>query len=217
MNRLKYITSELGHHLPFSVFGVIAAMVIMGVLTFIANVVGSEQALSAASKEIFHIFHPFHVLFSAVATTSMFWKHDNRNLFKAILIGLVGSVAVCGISDIFFPFIGGSLMGYKMHMHICFIEEPFLVLPFATAGVLIGLLVANRMKKSTEYSHSIHIFLSSSASLLYLISFGLVNWTDAVAGVFFVTVFAVVLPCCLSDIIFPLLCTHQYCSHRKEA
>ena len=211
--KAKYILVELGHHLPYSILGVIAAIIMMAILTFVAKVTHGEKFVPEASREIFHVFHPAHVLFSAVATTAMFWKHDNQNIYKAMGIGLIGSVTICGISDIFIPYLGGLVLGQKMSMHLCLIKEPQLIFPFAVVGILAGFLIAKEIEKSTEYSHSIHVFLSSSASLLYLIGFGLVDWIHAVTGVFFVTIIAVMIPCCLSDIVFPMVCTHKYCQH----
>ncbi len=218
--KVKYIAVELAHHLPYSIFGVTAGMVVMGMLTFIATVSRVEHLFSHASEELFHIFHSAHVLFSAVATTAMFWKYEKK-LVKAISVGFVFSIAVCGISDIFFPFAGGVILGSPMHLHICLIEEPGLVFPFAAIGVLAGLTVTKSFEKSTEYSHSVHVFLSSAASILFLLSFGMEHWTHEISGVFIVTIIAVMIPCCLSDIVLPLSCCgapehdHQHNHHHE--
>ncbi len=204
-DKWKYIGTEFIHHLPFSIFGVIAPIIGMGFLTFIAIIAQSEHMMAPASREVFHIFHPAHVLFSAVASTSMYYIHE-RNIFKASLIGFIFSVTICGISDVVFPFIGGLFLGGEMHMHICILEEPMLVLPFAIIGVLAGLTAPSSLENSTQYSHSIHVFLSSGASLLYLIGFGITDWVHMLGGIFLVTVLAVMIPCCLSDIVFPLAC-----------
>jgi len=82
----KYVLTELINHLPFSIFGVVSGIMMVGLLTFIAIVAGGELLLKEASSELFHVFHPIHVLLSAVATTSMYWKHE-RSLLKAIIIG----------------------------------------------------------------------------------------------------------------------------------
>jgi len=206
---------ELAHHLPYSVSGVLVSVIIMGLLTFLAQIMGAQQQLADSSENLFHIFHPAHILFSAVATTAMFWKHDNKSVLKAIVIGFIGSLGICGVSDILIPLAGGMALGYKMHVHVCLLEEPWLIISFAMVGVLAGLMVTKTFEKSTQYSHGVHVFLSSTASLLYLISFGVANWMQAIAGVFFVTVIAVMLPCCLSDIVFPLVCTHRYCRHGR--
>jgi len=41
--------------------------------------------------------------------------------------------------------------------------------------------------------------------MLYLVSFGLVGWTESLGLVFLVVITAVLLPCCISDIVFPVL------------
>ncbi|MCA9399412.1 MAG: hypothetical protein KC618_06660 [Candidatus Omnitrophica bacterium] len=215
-SKLKDITVELIHHLPYSIFGVVLAFLLLGILNFIVHIAQAEAEMPHAAEEMFHIFHPMHVLISAVATTAMFWKHDNRNVFKALIVGFLGSVTICGISDVIVPYLGGIVLGYKMGFHICLIEEPSLVYPFAVIGVLAGLAVTKSFDKSTQYSHGTHVFISSVASLLYLISFGVSEWTHAVGSIFIVTLVAVMFPCCLSDIVFPMICTHRYCQHSEE-
>ena len=110
------------------------------------------------------------MLFSATATTAMFWRHDQK-LFKSILIGIIGSVGICGLSDIIIPFVSGFLLGVTMKLHICIIEHPRLILPFIISGIFTGLIVPTHSHKSTIFSHSSHVFISSMASILYLISF----------------------------------------------
>ena len=43
------------------------------------------------------------------------------------------------------------------------------------------------------------------ASILYLVTYGLSGWMEHAGWVFLVVVVAVMIPCCISDIIFPLL------------
>ena len=171
-----------------------------------------------ASSTVFHVFHPLHMLLSAIATTAMFWRHD-RNLLKAILTGIVGSVGVCGLSDVCMPYVSGYILGAHMHFHWCIIEHPMVVLPFMAVGVLTGLLAHSAMTHSTQLSHAGHVFVSSAASIFYLISFGLSNWTSQIGYVFIVVIIAVVIPCCFSDIVFPLLVANRKglvscCDHR---
>jgi len=214
-SKLHYVLVELAYHLPYSIFGVTAGLIAMGVLTFFTTILRAEALLPEASIELFHIFHPAHILISAVATTAMFWKHEKR-ILKAIIVGFVGSIAICGLSDIFFPFIGGLVMGAPMHMHVCIIENPGLILPFALAGVVAGLFVTKTVEKSTQYSHSAHVFVSSAASILYLLGFGLTDWVHSLGAVFLVTIISVMVPCCASDIVFPLACVHRDCQHSSE-
>ena len=108
------------------------------------------------------------------------------------------------------------ILGADMHIHVCILENPGLVVPFAFIGVVAGLLVTKSFEKSTQYSHSAHVFVSSVASILYLLGFGLTDWIHVIGGVFLVTIVAVMVPCCASDIIFPLACVHRDCQHSQE-
>lgn len=202
-NKSTHIISELLEHLPYSIFGVIIGIVMMGLLTFVAISLNTKHLLPNAAEELFHVFHPIHILLSALVTTAMFWKHERRFL-KALLVGLIGSIAICGVSDILLPYLGGKLFGRQMHLHICILEHPNIIIPFAFIGVLFGFLVPSTIEKSTEFSHSMHVLVSSMASILYLISFGITDWIHMIGGIFLITIVAVMLPCCLSDIVFPL-------------
>jgi hypothetical protein len=210
--RLKYILVELARHLPYSVFGISLGLVFMGILTFLSILIGSQDKVPQASEELFHVFHPIHIFFSAVATTAMFQKHEKR-LLKAIVTGLAGSVGICSLSDIFFPFVGGTLLGMPIRLHICLIETPGLILTFAVTGILAGLVANQSFEHSFEYSHSAHVFLSSMASILYLTGFGMIDWIHSLGQVFIITIVAVMIPCCTSDIVFPLACVHRRCEH----
>ena len=214
-SKLKCLLVELGHHLPFSIFGVSFGLVLMGVLTFISILTNSEEMLSKASYELFHVFHPIHILFSAIATTAMFWKHE-KNFIKAIIVGSLGAVVVCSLSDIIFPLIGGMILGADMQIHICVLENPQMILVFLGVGIISGILVPQAIEHSTEYSHAMHVFISSAASILYLLGFGMSDWTHSIGSVFLIMIIAVMIPCCVSDIVFPLACAHNDCGCEKD-
>ena len=164
-----------------------------------------------ASHMIFHIFHPVHLLLSAMATTAMFFRFERR-VWKAVLTGFIGAVGVCSLSDIFMPYLCGNLLEVKeMRFHWCLIEHPQMVLPFVALGIVSGLLAAGVVARSTIISHSAHVFVSSTASLFYLISFGVPGWygEDRLPLVFAIVILCVTIPCCLSDIIFPLLVARE--------
>ena len=152
------------------------------------------------------------MLLSATATTAMFYRHERRSL-KAAVVGFVGAVGVCGISDVIMPYFSGILLfsracahgHHAMHFHWCVIEHPWMVLPFAAAGIAIGLTAAGHIQKITFYSHSGHVLVSSAASIFYLIGYGLTSWTSHMGYVLAVITAAVMIPCCFSDILFPLL------------
>jgi len=195
----RHILRELQQHLPYTIFSVAVGMMALGLLTVLIE----TNKFPQASQNLFHIFHPLHLLFSATATTAMFWRHDKK-LFKALTIGFVGSVGICGISDIFLPFVAGYLLGVKMQLHICIIVHPGLILPFVFFGMFMG-FVLPAMVESTIFSHAAHVLISSMASIFYLVSFGLTNWIPVGGMVFIYMVVAVMLPCCTSDIVLPLL------------
>ena len=211
-SKFKYILVELGAHLPYTIFGVTMGLMMMGILNFFATLMRTENLLANASAELFHVSHASHILFSAVATTAMFWKHEKR-IAKALLVGSLGSIGICSLSDTIFPTIGGSILGVHMRIHICIIKEPWLIIPFAVIGVMAGFIVPDVIEKSTQYSHSVHVLLGSLSSILYLIGFGMHEWVHTLGGVLVITVFSVMIPCCLSGIVFPLLCVHRGCSH----
>lgn len=206
-DNIGHVFSELKDHLPYSIFSVAAGMIILGFLTFGVQIFGAGN-ISDPARGLFHIFHPIHILFSATATTAMFWRHEKRFL-KAVIIGFVGAIGICGISDIFIPYIAGFLLGVKMQLHVCIIEHPGLVLPFVLTGIFTGFIVPDTTEKSTVFSHAAHVLVSSMASILYLISFGLTDWIHAAGMVFVYMVLAVIIPCCTSDIVFPLLVTKK--------
>jgi len=168
---------------------------------------GAGDRLIWASEVMFHVLHPIHLLLSAMATTAMFFRYERRS-GKAVVVGFIGSVGVCGLSDIFMPFLAGHwLAAEHMHFHWCLIAHPQVVLPFVALGILSGLAAASTVGRSTIFSHSAHVLVSCAASLFYLISYGVDDWFVAAKfpHVFGIVVLCVTIPCCLSDILFPLL------------
>ena len=193
MGRRKHhvILSELKDHAPFTALGALSGIVIM------LLAVNMPRSMS---HTMFYVFHPLHVLLSALVTAAMYWRYKRR-LVAAVVIGYVGSVAIGTISDILLPHLGGWLVGAKMgRIHLGFIEEWWLVNPLALAGVAIGILWPK-----TKVTHFGHVLLSTWASLFYLVAHSHVDsWLPRLPFVFIVLFVAVWLPCCLSDIMFPL-------------
>ena len=62
----KNIIKELKEHAPFTLFGAFTGIVFM----FLFRNITSE-----ISGELFYVFHPLHVLLSALATASMYQLH----------------------------------------------------------------------------------------------------------------------------------------------
>jgi hypothetical protein len=200
---VKHILAELKDHIPYSVFSAAFALIVVAIFSAACFLIDHSK-FSAVAGDLFHVFHPVHMLLSAAATTAMFWKHWH-NLSRAVVVGFLGSVLVCGISDVIIPWLGGMLLGVSMHLHICILEHPVMVLPFVFIGIMTGLAAAEVIPRATVFSHTSHVFISSMASVLYMLSYGLVNWMGVIGSVFIIIILAVVLPCCISDIVLPLL------------
>lgn len=191
------VRSEAAHHLPFSVSAVAIGLAGVGLLCFLAP--------TSDLRPLFHLSHPVHMLFSAAATTAMFARHG-RGMLRAAAVGLVGAIGICGLSDIAMPHASLWFFGVQAEWHLCILEHPAMVLSFAAAGVAVGLAAAKTVANSTFFSHSLHVLASTVASTIYLVrELGWPSWVDSIGAVFPCIVLAVMLPCCLSDIAFPLL------------
>lgn len=159
---------------------------------------------SKVSYNIFYIFHPLHVFLSALVTASMYGLHTRgrRKLWILLLIGYLGSIGIATVSDSLIPYLGEALLRMPNRgIHIGFIEKWWLVNPLALIGVAIAYF-----RPTTKIPHSGHVLLSTWASLFHIIMAisGNLNCFFYIA-VFFFLFLAVWIPCCVSDIVFPLL------------
>jgi hypothetical protein len=240
--RLRRILTELRQHAPFTLFG--AATGILCMLLF--KSVGSE-----VSHRLFQVFHPTHVVLSAVVTASLFKLYKGKVRFLSVLlVGYVGAVGIATLSDCVLPFFGESILGVaipihavlhdheeannhdhegqedahdhdgdqnhehasdadsnepspdiRARLHLGFIEDWYLVNPAALLGILIAYFWPR-----TKFPHAGHVLISTWASSFHV----LMNTHRELSfvmliGVFLVLFIAVWLPCCISDIVFPLL------------
>ena len=195
---LRRIATELRHHAPFTAFGAVTGIAFM-VIIVLGNVL---SPVSQVSYTIFYILHPAHVVLSALVTTALYRKHTSSKPWAAILVGYFGSVGIATISDSIIPYLGETLMVLPYReMHLGFIEEWWIVNPAALLGIAIGFC-----RPVTKFPHSGHVVISTWASLFHIImSLGeTVNWILYLL-IFLFLFLAVWLPCCLSDIVFPLL------------
>ena len=196
---LKVITKELKNHIPFTILGTLTGIIIM---IFFRNLP------TKVSYNLFYIFHPLHVLLSALATAAMYQVHKCKtdkkkcNLFVLLIIGYTGSIGIATLSDSIMPYIGEVLLNMPhRHIHIGFIEKWWIVNPLAILGVALAYF-----RPITKFPHYGHVLLSVWASLFHImmaIGQGF-NWIIYIS-VFLFLFLAVLIPCCLSDIIFPLL------------
>lgn len=204
--RLSVLAVEFAHHLPYTI---VSSLIAMAAVWFFGMVQLNSPGGADWSAELdwsFHVLHPLHVCLSAITTIAALWRMERR-LAKTLVVGVLGSVIPCGLSDYFVPFIGGRLLGQTMELHVCLIEHPMRILPFLVMGVFGGLLFEGRVSEHSVFSHGAHVFISSLAALLYLASFGFTGWmrdAQLVFPVFLVVVIAVWLPCCISDIVIPI-------------
>lgn len=188
----KRIFKELSHHIPFTLVGALTGIIIVVVMVLL-------KTPQNVSGFLFDVFHPAHVVLSAMVTTAIYRKHV-KNIVIAVIVGYVGSIGIATLSDIVFPYLGGELLGAHMHFHVGFVEEWWLVNPLAVLGIIFGLFRPN-----TKLPHSAHVLVSTWASLFYLVTFGTANWLGMLPQIFVILFVAVWVPCCLSDIVFPLL------------
>lgn len=199
---LRLIARELKNHAPFTALGAITGIVFIVIIAF-GNVL---PQVSQVSYAIFYILHPAHVVLSALVTTALYKKYGGGKIWAAILVGYFGSVGIATISDSLIPYLGETLMVLPYReIHIGLIEEWWLVNPAALLGIIIGYL-----KQTTKFPHYGHVMISTWASLFHIImALGeAVNWITFLA-IFVFLFLAVWIPCCTSDILFPLLFTKK--------
>jgi hypothetical protein len=189
---LRRIARELKEHVPFTALGALTGIIIMAIV-----VLGNIPA--HISHTAFYTLHPVHVLLSALVTTAMYVRYKKSKVWVVILIGWTGSIGIATISDAMIPYLGGSLLHAQMEFHVPFIEEWWINL-LALAGIAIGY-----WRQTTRIPHFGHVLLSTWASLFYFTAFGIADWIPLLPFIFLFLLLAVWIPCCTSDIIYPLL------------
>ena len=198
----NYLTLELKDHIPFTLFGALTGIIIM-IILFYGNLIPKIYPLS---ENIFYILHPAHIFFSAIVTTSIFLKYNKNNLMLALIIGYTGSIGIATISDSIIPFFGEIILDLpNIEIHIGFIEKPIITNTPAFIGVFLGY-----WKGFTKFPHAGHVLISTWASLFHIImALGAILNLLQIVGMFIFLFLAVWLPCCTSDIIYPLLFSNK--------
>ena len=219
--KITHIGAELKGHAPFTLLGALAGLAFM----FIFRNISKPHA-----STLFAVFHPAHVVLSAMVTASLFSLHKKiKNFLIILIIGYVGSIGIATLSDSVIPFLGESVLGASVpthaslhendhgheaietehaecshtahRLHLGFIEEWYIVNPAAILGVLIACFLPR-----TKFPHAAHVLISTWASSTHVLMNLQSEFTAAIAAGMLVVLFlAVWLPCCISDIVFPLL------------
>ncbi|AQT69356.1 hypothetical protein STSP2_02545 [Anaerohalosphaera lusitana] len=107
--RIKHIGAELKSHAPFTFFGALLGVAFM--LLF-------KNATEYGETTLFRIFHPMHVVLSAMVTASLFKVHKNtKNFLLVLVIGWVGALGVATLSDSLIPYMGETVLGVAVPTH----------------------------------------------------------------------------------------------------
>jgi len=195
---VRRIAKELKEHAPFTILGAFTGIIIMIIVVW----GGFLPRISLVSQNIFYILHPTHVFLSALVTTSLYTMYGKRKIWLVILIGFTGSIGIATISDSVFPYLGETMLDLPNRgMHIGFIEEPLRTNPAAFLGIAVGY-----SRAKTKFPHSGHVLISTWASLFHVIM--ALGQTLNCIQIIFILLFlflAVWIPCCTSDIVYPLL------------
>ncbi|MFC1934701.1 hypothetical protein ACFLXZ_00090 [Chloroflexota bacterium] len=200
---IKRIAHELLSHAPFTAVGAAIGILIMVIIVSLSVPKGISQAL-------FYTLHPLHVVLSASATVAMYKLYGEGRFWVVVLIGYTGSIGIATLSDVIIPYLGASLLNVPMEFHIPFIETE--IMPFigigkwvvVNLGAVIGIAVGY-WKPTTRFPHFGHTLLSTWASLFAFTAFGIADWIPLLPVIFIFLFLAVWLPCCVSDIVYPLL------------
>lgn len=200
---LKRIGLELLHHVPFTAMGAVIGIAAMAAVSLLNTPVNVSEAL-------FYTFHPLHVVFSATVTTAIYRKQKKHRLWLVIIVGYVGSVGIATLSDAIIPYLEGRSLQIAMEFHLPFLETeimPFFGIPgwiMVNAAAVIGIAIGF-FKLNTRFPHMGHVLLSTWASLFGFTAFGTADWLPLLPVIFVFLFLAVWIPCCISDIVFPLL------------
>lgn len=237
-NRLVDTVRELAGHAPYTLAGAILGVVCM--VAYNRFLPRDGQGLFA----IFHPAHILlsawatTLLFSRRVQKSAFWK--------ILLVGYLGSIGIATLSDSVIPYLGEDVLGIsvpshsghhsehvaddhesenleqaghaEVHhehpiLHLGFIEHPFLVNGSALVGIFLALFIAVPPK----LPHFMHVLVSVWASMAHIMmntakDLSAVNYL----GIVIVLFIAVLVPCCLSDIVFPTLVSKTPIGHHHH-
>jgi len=216
--KVGHVARELKEHVPFTLAGALLGVLFMAVFGGVTR---------GGGHKMFLVFHPLHVLLSAMVTGSLYKLHrPGAGFWRVLVITYIGSVGIATLSDSVIPYAGERAFGLDVPreaeahagageqesrrageghgvggLHVGFIEDWYVVNPAAAAGAALAFLWP-----WTKLPHAAHILVSTWASLAHILMNKAGALTLRTAGEAAVILFlAVWLPCCVSDIVFPSL------------
>jgi hypothetical protein len=188
---------ELSTHWKFTLGAVVVSAVIITALKLTLF-----PGASPETEELFEGFFIAHLFFAALTPASLLSKYK-KALWLGVFVAILTSSITCSLSDIILPYLGGEILGYDMHFHICIIEEPLLSWSFIIGGAFLGFLLSRAARKLSKFTHGLHILLSATAAGMYLITYG-VDIISVKALLFIpILLVSVLIPCVLNDIGVP--------------
>jgi hypothetical protein len=223
--KMATVLKELKAHAPFTLFGSLTGIVMM--LLF-------RNLPEATTYRLFYVFHPLHVMLSAIVAGSIFRLHEKTKSFLIVLlVAYCASVGTATLSNSIIPFFGESILGVAVpteseihagHQNegqpvanegnaaeLSPHHEPKIHLGFieewylVNPAALAGILIGFWLPR-TKLPHAGHILVSTWASAAHIMMNTHSEVTILTAlGAFCVLFIAVWVPCCSSDIIVPLL------------
>jgi hypothetical protein len=200
------LSTELVTHFPYAVFSVALAFILVAIMDYF-SFGAKPEVVQHGANVLFHTFHFLHIVFAATGAMLTYFRFSKR-IVEGVILGAVSTIVFCVLSDVLFPYVAGWLLGVEMSLHICFISELYNVLPFLVIGMLNGWILAQHKEGMHSFysvwSHFAHIFVSSVASLLYMVSHGFSNWPAYMGAIFLLLIVAVVFPCTMSDVVVPM-------------
>jgi hypothetical protein len=192
------IIKELKEHSPFTSFGALTGIIFMMLFRNMSH---------ETAHGLFYVFHPLHICLSAVVTAALYNKHiakepkSVKKFLKVLVVGYIGSVMIGTLSDSLIPFWGETLLDMpNRHAHIGFIEKWWLINPLAVLAVVIAY-----HWPVTKFPHAGHVLISTWASLFHMLMASGNASGVSYFGIFVFLFLAVWVPCCFSDIVFPML------------
>jgi len=107
--RIKHVYLELKEHMPFTMLGALLGIAFMLLFRNISQ---------PRSHTLFLIFHPAHVVLSAMVTASLFKLHSRKTKFWIVLlVGYFGAVGIATLSDSIIPYLGEKFFMVKIPSH----------------------------------------------------------------------------------------------------